>query len=178
MIEQLERNIRLVAFIAVVIVLVVLNIVFLMQWQSVNDDKATLETEKRTAEVNLEVTRVQYDVNTLQEEEAELLRSPFLPSSFPLVDLSIFIASGASNYNLTIDKVEPPARVGTEKIGGKDYPAYATKMTVKGSLTNIISFLKYLEGSAFTSLKIDGVTCTAEGSVWTAQFTVVVVSQR
>ena len=178
MIDNMRSNVRLVALIVVAVVLVALNVVFLMQWQSVKDDKAALETEQRTAEVNLGITRAQYDLEELRAEEAELLSSPEFPAAFPIVDLSIFLADGASHFHITIGKVEPPARVGTVKIGGKDYPAYETKMTVNGSLTNIVSFLKYMEGSAFTSLKIDGLTCASDGAVWEGKFTVVVISQR
>ena len=178
MIDLLRRNIRLSAFVVIAVVLLVVNIMFLMQWQSVKDDKATLETERRTAEANLQVNRAQYNLDELRAAEAELARSPEFPSAFPIVDLSLFLADGAYHFYITIEKVEPPVLNGTKTISGKDYPAYETKMTITGSLTNVISFLKYIEGGAFTSLEVQDVSCTSKGAVWQAEFTVVVISQR
>ena len=178
MIDLLKSNIRLVALVVIVVVLLVVDIMFLMQWQSVRDDQAALETQRNTAEVNLEVTRAQYDLDELRAEEAELARRPEFPSAFPIVDLSLFLAEGASQSHITIDKVEPPVRIGTENIGGKAYPAYETKVTVTGGLNQLVLFLKYLEGGAFTSLRVQDVSCTSAGAVWQAKFTVVVISQR
>lgn len=178
MIDQLKSNIRLVALVVIVVVLLVVNIMFLMQWRSVKDDKAALETQRNTAEVNLEITRAQYDLGELRAEEAELARRPEFPSAFPIVDLSLFLAEGGYQSHVTLDKVEPPVQIGTENIGGKDYPAYETKVTVTGGLTQIVLFLKYLEGGAFTSLRLQDVSCTSVGAVWQAEFTVVVISQR
>ena len=178
MIDSLKSNTRLVALVVIAVVLLVVNIMFLMQWQSVKDDKAALERERRTAEANLQVNRAQYNLDELRAAEAELARSPEFPSAFPIVDLSLFLADGAYHFQITIDKVEPPVKIGTEKIRGKDYPAYETKMTIRGSLTNVISFLKYIEGGNFTSLKVQDVTCTSKAAVWQAKFSVIVVSQR
>jgi hypothetical protein len=182
MIDLLRSNIRLVAFVVIAVVLLVVNIMFLMQWQSVKDDKATLETERRTAEANLQVNRAQYDLDELRAEEAELSRRPEFPSAFPIVDLSLFLANGAYTFQITIDKVEPPVgppvQIGTKTIRGKDYPAYETKMTIRGNPTNVISFIKYIEGGTFTSLEVQDLSCTSKGAVWQAEFTVVVISQR
>ena len=178
MIDLLKRNIRLVAFVVIAVALLVVNIMFLMQWQSVKDDEAALETQRNTAEVNLVVTRAQYDLNELRAEEAELARRPEFPSAFPIVDLSLFLAEGAYQSHITLDKVLPPEPIGTRNIGGKDYPAYETKVTVTGGLTQIVLFLKYLEGGAFTSLRVQDLSCTSAGAVWQAEFTVVVISQH
>jgi hypothetical protein len=178
MIDLLKSNIRLAALVVIAVVLLVVNIMFLMQWQSVKDDKAALETQRNSAEVNLEVNRAQYDLDELRAEEAELSRRPEFPSTFPVVDLSLFLADGAYHFYITIDEVEPPVQIGMETIRGKDYPAYETKMTITGSLTNVISFFKYIEGGTFTSLKVQDVSCTSKGAVWQAEFTVVVISQR
>ena len=174
MIDLIKREIRLVALIAVAIILLAVCILFLTQWMSLNDDKDALETQRMTAEVNLNITRAQYDLNALRAEEAELLRSPEFPSSFPIVNLSLFFAEGAIMHHITLDKVEPPVRIGTEVINGKSYPAYETKVTVRGSMTYMVSFLKYLESGAFTSLKITDLDMTTGEAV----FTVVVVSQH
>lgn len=178
MIDLLKSNIRLVAFVVIAVALLVVSIMFLMQWQSAKDDKAALETQRNTAEVNLVVTRAQYDLDKLRAEEAELARRPEFPSAVPIVDLSLFLAEGAYQSRVTLDKVVPPVKIGTENIGGKNYPAYETKVTVTGGLNQIVLFLKYLEGGAFTSLMIQDVSCTSTGAVWQAELTVVVISQR
>ena len=178
MIDLLKSNIRLVALVVIAVALLVVNIMFLMQWQSVTDEKDSLETQRNTAEVNLVVTSAQYDLDKLRAEEAELARRPEFPSAFPIVDLSLFLAEGAYQSRVTLVKVEPPVQIGTENIGGKSYPAYETKVTVTGGLNQIVLFLKYMEGGAFTSLRIQDVSCTSEGAVWNAKFTVVVISQR
>ena len=178
MIDLLKSNIRIVALVFIAVALVVVNIMFLMQWQSVKDDEAALETQRNTAEVTLEVARAQYDLEELRAEEAELARRPEFPSAFPIVDLSLFLAEGAYQSHVTLDKVEPPVQIGTENIGGKAYPAYETKVTVTGGLNQLVLFLKYLEGGAFTSLRVQDVSCTSAGAVWQAELTVVVISQR
>ncbi len=178
MIDLLKSNIRLVALVVIVVALLVVDIMFLMQWRELTDDKAALETQRNTAEVNLEITRAQYDLDELRAEEAELARRPEFPSAFPIVDLSLFLAEGTYQSHITLDKVLPPVQIGTEYIGGKNYPAYETKVTVTGGLNQIVLFLKYLEGGAFTSLMIQDVSCTSEGAIWQAEFTVVVISQH
>ncbi len=178
MIDLLKSNIRLVAIVVIAVALVVVNIMFLMQWQEVTDEKDSLETQRNTAEVNLVVTSAQYDLDKLRADEAELARRPEFPSAFPIVDLSLFLAEGAYQSHVTLDKVELPVKIGTESIGGKAYPAYETKVTVTGGLNQLVLFLKYMEGGAFTSLRIQDVSCTSAGAVWQAEFTVVVISQR
>jgi hypothetical protein len=173
MIDLIKREIRLVALIAVAIILLVVCIWFLTQWMSLTDDKDALETQRMTAEVNLGITRAQYDLDVLRAEEAELLRSPEFPSSFPIVNLSLFFAEGTTQTRVTLVEIEPPVQIGTEVINGKSYPAYETKVTVTGTLNQIVAFLKYLEGGAFTSLKVTDLSIIAD----TAEFTVVVISQ-
>lgn len=178
MIDLLKSNIRLVALVVIVVVLLVVDIMFMMQWRTVMDDQTTLEKGMNDAERLLVVTSTQYNLDDLRNEEAGLVGGPEFPTAFPIVDMSLFLADGASYSHVTLDKVLPPEPIGTKNIGGKDYPAYETKVTVTGGLTQIVLFLKYLEGGAFTSLMIQDVSCTSGGDVWEAMFTVVVISQR
>jgi hypothetical protein len=167
----------MVVVIALVVILVAVNVVFLMQWRSADSERADVEARLKVAEVNLTNARVQYDVVELRQQEAELSRNPDFPTTLPVVGLSLFLAEGALLSQVELDKVEPPERVGTETIGGKSYPAYATKVTATSSLTKIVSFLKYIEGGAFSSIRVEDLQVKRDGALWTGVFTVVVISQ-
>ena len=177
MMGWVNDNRRVAVVIVLVVALVAVNVMFLMQWRTADSEKADANTALNAAEVNLVGARVQYDLVDLRRQEAELSRNPEFPTKLPIVGLSLFLAEGALLSQVDLDKVEPPAKVGTQKIGGKDYPAYATKVTATASLPKLIAFLKYVEGGAFRSIRVEGLTVERAGGVWTGQFTVVVVSQ-
>jgi hypothetical protein len=184
MIELIGSNRRLAAMIVVVLALVAANVMLLMQWQSANSESETAETALNVAQVSLTNARVEYDVNTLRTEEAKLLVNPEFPTNLPVVGLTLFLADGALANQVSLDTVTPPAKVGTESIGGKSYPAYATQVGASsGQLTRLTSYLKYIEGGGFISIRVQDVVfkwVTAEGkaSEWQAEFTVVVISQK
>jgi len=177
MIERLRRNSQTAVLVAIVIVLLVVNVMFLMQWQSASSEKDKVETQKSVAEVNLTQARVQYDLVELRKEEAELKRNPEFPTKLPVVGLSLFLAEGALQYQVNLDKVDPPEKVGTEKSGSKSYPAYATAVTASGSLSKLTTFLEYIEGGGFTSIRVQDLVIEQTPGVWKADFTVVVISQ-
>jgi len=112
-------------------------------------------------------------------EEAKLLVNPEFPTKLPVVGLTLFLADGALANQVDLDKVSPPAKVGTEKIGGKSYPAYATEVGASsGQLTRLTSYLEYIEGGGFISIRVQNVVCRWEAPEWVAEFTVVVISQK
>ena len=164
MIELLRQNIRLVAVIAVVVLLLVVNVMFYLQWQSAEDDQAELEKDWKSADTNLRVTRTLYDLDTLQAEKDRLAAKPQFPSELPIVDLMLHVANGAPLFPVSITEV---TRV----------DAYKTQVTVTGTLTKIISFLKYIEGGRFNSIEIEDVSLSGSGGSWEGKFTIVVITQ-
>ena len=164
MIELLRQNIRVVAIIAVVVVLLIVNVMFYLQWQSVEDEQAELEKDWKSADTNLRVTRALYDLETLQAEKDRLAAKPQFPSELPIVDLMLHVAKGAPLFQVSITEV---TRV----------DAYKTQVTVTGTLTKIISFLKYIEGGRFNSIKIEDVSLSGSGDSWKGEFTMVVITQ-
>jgi len=164
MIELLRQNIRVVAIIAVVVVLLIVNVMFYLQWQSVEDDQAELEKDWKSADTNLRVTRALYDLDTLQAEKDRLAAKPQFPSELPIVDLMLHVAKGAPLFDVSITEV---TRVDTDK----------TRLTVTGTLTKIISFLKYIEGGPFNSIEIEDVSLSDLGQDWEGKFTIVVITQ-
>jgi hypothetical protein len=116
-------------------------------------------------------------LDTLRAREAELSRNPDFPMSMPVVGLSLFFAGGSEQTNVVINEVVPPSAVGQETIGSKNYPAYATQVTVSGTLNQIISFLQYLEAGGFSSIRVQNLSTAGTGVLWTATITTVVISQ-
>jgi len=88
----------------------------------------------------------------------------------------LHVANGAPQYRVSITEVAPAA-VGSEAIGGKTYRAYKTQVTVTGTLTNIISFLKYIERGPFNSIKVEDVSLSGSGGDWRGKFTIVVITE-
>ncbi len=177
MIERIRDNGRLAAAILVVVILVVVNVVLVMQWRSAASEVSKAETELTVAEVGLAQARVQYDVVELRKQETDLKRNPEFPTTLPIVGLTKFLADGAVQTQVSLTKVEPPAKVGTEKIGTRTYPAYATKVTAKGSLTKLVLFVEYVEGGGISSVRVQDLVVKQADGAWAADFTVVVVSQ-
>lgn len=177
MIERVRDNSRLAVAILLVVVLVAVNVVLVAQWRSAESEASKAETELRVAEVGLTQARVQYDLVDLRKQEAELKRNPEFPTKLPVVGLSLFLADGAVQNQVNLDTVDPPAKVGTEKIGARTYPAYATKVTASGSLTKLRTFLEYIEGGGFTSIRVQDLVLEQTAGAWKANFTVVVISQ-
>ncbi|MEE9400513.1 MAG: hypothetical protein V3V32_00685 [Dehalococcoidia bacterium] len=163
MTELLRQNIRLAALIAVVLLLLVVVIVLLLQWQSAEDNRVEVEDEWKSADATLFNTRVQYDLNTLQAEENRLSAKPRFPAELPIVQLMLHVANGAPQYGVSITEVVPAAA--------------KTQVTVTGTLTNIISFLKYIERGPFNSIKIEDVSLSGSGGSWRGKFTIVVISE-
>lgn len=163
MIELLRQNIRLAALIAVVLLLLVVVIVLLLQWQSAEDNRVGVEDEWKRADANLFNTRVQYNLDTLQAEENRLSAKPRFPAELPIVQLMLHVANGAPQYGVSITEVAPAAA--------------KTQVTVTGTLTNIISFLKYIERGPFNSIRIDDVRLSGSGGDWRGRFTIVVFTE-
>ncbi len=163
MIELLRQNTRLAALIAVVLLLLVVVIVLLLQWQSAEDNRVEVEDEWKSADATLFNTRVQYDLNTLQAEENRLSAKPRFPAELPIVQLMLHVANGAPQYGVSITEVVPAAA--------------KTQVTVTGTLTNIISYLKYIERGPFNSIKIEDVSLSGSGGSWRGKFTIVVISE-
>jgi len=177
MIELLRQNSRLAALIAVVLILLVAVIMMLLQWQSAEGDLDDVEKDRALAEINRISTLAAYDLATLQAEETQLSAKPRFPEEVPIVDLMIYVANGAPQYSVTITAVMPASAVGSESIGGKNYHAYKTEVTVKGTLTNIISLIKYIERGRFNSIRIEDVSLSASGGSWQGKFTIVVITE-
>ena len=177
MIELLRQNIRLAALMAVVLLLLVVVIVLLLQWQSAEDNRAEVADDWELAQIDRNRTLAEYDLDTLQAEENRLSAKPRFPAELPIVQLMLHVANGAPQYRVSITEVAPAAAVGSEVIGGKSYHAYKTQVTVTGTLTNIISFLKYIERGPFNGIKIEDVSLSGSGGDWRGKFTIVVFTE-
>jgi hypothetical protein len=177
MINRVMGNRRLAAVGLIVIVLVIVAVMFFMQWQTAKDEKADVENERNAAALRLNTAKVDYDIEELTKQRDNLSRGSEFPAALPAVGLSLFIAEGAYLSQVDIEIVQPPSNVGTEQIAGKNYPAYATKMNVKGSLSQIITFLMYIEGGAFSSIMVQDVMCDGTGAGWDVDYTVVIILQ-
>ena len=88
----------------------------------------------------------------------------------------LYVARGEDLYRVSITEVAPAA-AGSETIGGKSYHAYKTQVTVTGTLTNIISYLKYIERGSFNGIKIEDVSLSGSGGDWRGKFTIVVITE-
>lgn len=177
MIDRLSSNRRLVAVVAIVIVLVVVNIMFFMQWQAAKDERSEVETRKNAAELRLKNAVVEYDIDDLESQRDSLARGAKFPTDIPVVGLTLFLAEGAYLTRIDLEIVEPPAKIATEKIGSNNYPVYDTKLRVTGSLSQIVAFLEYIEGGAFSSIRVQDVVCDGTEAGWVAEFTVVLITQ-
>ncbi len=177
MIELLRQNIRLVAVIAVVVLLLVVNIFFFLQWQSAEGDQGKLEDNWKLVDTNLRLARAQYDLDALQAQKDQLSAKPQFPSELPIVDLMLYMANGAPRLGVIITEVKPSASAGSETIGGRAYSTYKTQVTVTGTLSKISSFLTYIEGGPFTGIRIEDVSLSGSGQSWQSKFTIVVITQ-
>lgn len=176
MIELLRQNIRLAALIAVVLLLLVVIIVLLLQWQSAEGDLDDVEKARDSAEIDRIRAIAEYDVDELQRQEDQLSAKPRFLAELPIVELMLRVADGAPVYQVSITEVAPAA-TGSEKIGGKTYHAYKTQVTVTGTLTNIISYLKYIERGPFNGIKIEDLSLSGSGGGWKGKFTIVVITE-
>ncbi len=163
MIELLRQNTRLAALIAVVLLLLVVVIVLLLQWQSAEDNRVEVEGDWELAQIDRNRTLGEYDLDTLQAEENRLSAKPRFPAELPIVQLMLHVANGAPQYQVSITEVAPAAA--------------KTQVTVTGTLTNIISFLKYIERGPFNSIKIEDVRLSGSGGDWRGRFTIVVFTE-
>ena len=163
----IKRNQRTVILIAAAVILLVVAIVFYMGYQSVADEKAVVEKNKATTMAQLSVTAGQYDLNKLRAQNDELNRSPRIPSAFPNVDMSAFLAGDADKYDVGIAGVKWNGAAGTEKLGNKNYTRYTADIVVTGTEDRVNSFLRYLEEGPFLSLKLDKVVSTQTGATFT-----------
>ena len=176
MIELLRQNIRIAALVLVVVLLVVVIIVFYLQLQSAEGDREDLMKDKTIAELEHMRTSVDYDLATLQARMDGLSGKPEFPTKLPVVDLSHYLARGEDLFRVDIVEIGP-FPVGVKTIGGKSYPAYETKVAVTGELTDIISFLEYVEGGRYTSIMVEGVKFSGSEGSWTGIFTIVFITQ-
>jgi hypothetical protein len=159
-VDSVKRNGRLAALIAVIVILLVVTFIFYRGSQSSADQQAKLETQQKVAAVNLSIAQGQYDVAKLQAEQASLTGSPSLPLSVSSVELSAYIGAAADRYGVTIVSLTPNG-------------AASAGVQVTGNYAAMNSFLQYLEGGPFLSLRIDNATFTPSGGT----FTVVVLKQ-
>ncbi len=169
-IDLIKRNARLVALIAVVVVLLVVTFILYSGSQSVADQQATVERQLTAARASLTAAQGQYDVATLQAQQASLTSSPSFPASFPTVELSAYLAAAADKYAVEINVVTPKSPAGTETLGGKKYFQYATVVQVTGSYDAMNSFVNYLEQGQqgpFPSLTIQNASFTQSSGTLT-----------
>ncbi len=165
--DLIKRNARVAVLILVAVVLVVVTFMFYSSSQSVADQKATVETQLTSARTTLATAQDQYDVAKLQAQEASLTSTSSFPPSFPTVALSAYLAGAADKYGVEINVVTPKSPAGTETLGGKKYFRYDTVVQVTGTDDAMNSFLTYLEGGTFQTLRIQDASFTPDKGTFT-----------
>ena len=176
--ELVRANVGLAVLIVLVVALLVGNVYLYMQWRDCGESRAQMETKELTATLNLNGVIAQMDVDGLRAKEARLKETPDIPSKWPsrlpIIELGVLMTEAAAESYVTIDSVS--SKLGTETIGGKDYPAYRTVLVVSGPLDNVVEFINYVEAGPFISLKVDGLSLADKGEWWEVELTVVVIS--
>jgi len=174
-VSLVKRNVRVAVLAAVIVVLIVVAFIFYLGQPSAAE-RTTLETQLKSAKVNLSLAQGQYDVTKLQAEKDGLTASPGFPATFPSVDLSAYIAGAADKYGVTLISLAPRGAVGTETVGGVQYVRNETNVQVTGDYDAMDKFLSYLEaGQAgqFPSLRLQNASFAPTGG----SFTVVILTQ-
>jgi Tfp pilus assembly protein PilO len=169
-IDLIKKNARVVALIAVAIVLVAVTYVFYSGSQSAADEQALTQKQLSSARQSLALAQDQYDVAKLQAQQASLASSPSFPATFPTIAFSAYLAGAADKYGVDINVVTPKSPAGKETLGGKAYARYDTAVNVSGSYDAMNSFLIYLEQAQqgqFPSLRIQGASFTPSGGSFT-----------
>ena len=166
-INLIKRNQRTVILIAAAVIILVIAIVFYTGYQSVADEKAAVEQEQATTRVQLSITQDQYNLDKLRAQNDELKTSPTIPSAFPNVDMSAFLAGDADKYGVQLVSVRWTGASETEKLGTKNYTRYTAGIEVTGTADRVNSFLRYLEEGPFLSLKLERVVSTQTGATFT-----------
>lgn len=154
--EILKRNARLAVLIGIAVVLVILMFIFYSGSRPLADEKAKLEVQQRAAAVALSNAQAQYDVTKLQAEKDSLQANiPSFPSALPSVGLSAYIGAAADKYGVEILSLTPRG-ASSEALAASRYTRYDIAVTVSGEYDKMNSFLSYLEGGPFLSLRIEG----------------------
>ncbi|UCG82715.1 MAG: hypothetical protein JSW38_11100 [Dehalococcoidia bacterium] len=157
MIDRITSNRRVAVIGVIMIALVVVAVIFFMQWQSAEDKKADVETDKKSAEIRWTNAIVEYDIDELQRQKDSLSSSAKFPENFPAAGLAIELANAAYWNSVSVEISQNPTKVSTESVGGINYDAYATEVSVTGSLSKIISFLDYIERGDYSSIRVQDV---------------------
>jgi len=180
LVALIKGNARLAAFIAIIVALVIVMVVFYSGSHSSAAEQAKVEKQLASARVNLTFAQDRYDVAKLQAEEAQLKSTdtPSFPASFPGVELSAYITTGASNYGISIVSLTPKGSVGTQTVGGTKYVEYDIVVNITASdYTAMDSFLSYLENGTFPSLSIKNASFSLSGGKFTGSFNVVILAK-
>lgn len=171
-IDQVKSNRILIVCIAIVVALLVVNIVFIMGWQSVKGEQSTLKEDEANAQNSLNVARDQYDTVKLQQDLAALSGTPNFPLSVSNVELSSFLAATAKTADVSIVSVTPITS--SETIGNKKYPKQGFQVEITASTSaKINSFLQSLEAGRFVTLRLENLSFGSKSNV----FDMVVVTQ-
>ena len=179
LVNYLRGHIRLVALIVIVVALLIANVMLFLPLQDAQAERDSLEKQEKVAQVNLDSAKVEYDIAELEAQVAELEAEIILfEEEFPYDEFSIYLAKGADTYHITIGSVTPPSGSSTLTYKGKKFPAYSTKMSITGRLSNIISYFKYIEQGRYNSVKITGVSLSAKGDVWSAGYTITFTTEN
>ena len=126
-INLIKRNQRTVILIAAAVILLVVAIVFYTGYQSVADEKAAVEQEQATTRVQLSMTQDQYNLDKLRAQNDELKRSPSIPSAFPNVDMSAFLAGDADKYGVELWLLSGVGRPGLKSWATRIIPVIRLK---------------------------------------------------
>ncbi len=167
LIDLIKRNARVAVLIVVAVVLIVVTFMFYSSSQSAADQKATVDKQLNSARTSLVTAQNQYDVAKLQAQQASLTSTTSFPASFPTVEFGAYLAAAADKYAVEINVVTPKSPAGTETLGGKSYFRYDTVVQVTGTYDAMNSFLLYLEGGPFQTLRIQGATFTPTSGTFT-----------
>ena len=168
--------------IVVAVILLVTTFYFYSGKQSAQDDQSKLEEEVKSAEIRLIQAQKVADVAPLQQKLAELQsqlssQTTYFPQQVPWPELGNNLVVSADKHSLQLLSLTPSIGAGTEKFDKREYPKSTSNLSIEGKLDDIDAFLYDLGRSPFPELRIDNLALTSEEDSWSAELTLVILTQ-
>ena len=181
---QLRRFLKLnYLLILVAVVLVVTTILFYSGKQSAQDDQTKLEGEVKTAEIRLIQAQQSVDIAPLQQKLADLQSqlssssTTYFPQQVPWPELGNNLVASADRHSVLLLSLTPSIGAGTEKFDTRQYAKSTFNLSIEGELEEINAFLNDLGKTPFPKLRVDNLALTTSENSWSAQLTLVILTQ-
>lgn len=179
-VSRIQLSRKSLVILGVLAVVLLTNIYMVLLTVQVAGDKLTLQ--KQTDLANALVEELSAGANVeLTQAELESLQGRLKDVSFPEQPASIELLSvlvkasnetGAEMSNLQIVAVDQ------EKIGDRSYDVMRQRLQVRGTPTQISSFLSKVENSGMRALVVNNMSMSPKGSVWDARLDLYLYSGR